>query len=127
MATAQATTMPIHRCFHMPFPMAESWPINSSISSRLCRHCPVPVWHRPPQGGSVATRMWLRSEPALRDDQDVSRLHLDVAGNVAALDEVLQADRILLVAFGGAQDRSRIAVGEVGEAAHGDHHVQERH
>jgi hypothetical protein len=64
-----------------------------------------------------ARRAGFRSEQALRDDQDVARAHLDVGRHVAALDQVLQAHRILLVAFGRAQDGGLVAGGEVGQAA----------
>ncbi len=47
--------------------------------------------------------------------------------NIATLDEVTNAHAVLLVAFGRTQDAGAIAVGKVGDAAHGNHDVEERH
>mgnify|MGYP002781324037 CR=1 FL=1 len=66
-------------------------------------------------------------EPALRDDEDVAGLDVHVRGNVAAAHQVAQTDVVELAAVGGAEDARAIAVGEVGEPAHRDHHVEQRH
>src|SRR5688500_6758230 len=71
--------------------------------------------------------MQSRSEPALRDDQHIAGLHLDVRRYVAAAHEVLQAHAVLLAAVLRAQDRGVVAVGEIGQAADRDHDVEQGH
>src|SRR5689334_557663 len=76
----------------------------------------------------AAVRSAVRSlEPALRNDHDVARAHVDVRRYVAALDQILKANAVRLAAFGRARNRRVIAVGELGQAAHRDHHVEYRH
>src|SRR4051812_37015845 len=66
-------------------------------------------------------------EPALRNDQDVAGLHVDIGGDVAALHQIAQADRVQLSTFGRTKDAAVVAIGEVGESADGDHDVENRH
>src|ERR1051326_8253705 len=102
MAVSQATTSPIQRPCQMP----------RSTSVTCC---------------GTRAFMTRRSEPALRNDHDVAGPHLDVGGDVAASNEILEPHAVLLSAFGGAQHGRVVAVGEVGEAADRDHHVEQRH
>src|SRR3954463_7544133 len=68
-----------------------------------------------------------RSEPALRDDQDVAWPYVGVSGDVAALQQVPQPHVVELAAVGDAEDPRAVAVGVVGQPADRDHHVEYRH
>src|SRR5262245_50099481 len=76
--------------------------------------------------GTSELMAW-RSEPALRNDDDVAGPHLDVGRDVAASNEVLEPYAVLPPAFRGAQHGRVVAVGEIREAADRDHHVEQRH
>lgn len=69
----------------------------------------------------------MNSEPALRDDEYIAGLHLDVCRHIAVLDQVLEAHAVLRVVFGGTQDGGPVAIGEVGDATDRDHHVEDCH
>src|SRR3954449_6260844 len=75
----------------------------------------------------VVVRFARGLEPALRNDQDVARLHVDIGGDVAALHQIAQADGVQLSTFRRTKDAAVVAIGEVGESADGDHHVENRH
>src|ERR1044071_6235928 len=99
MAASQATTRPAQRPCHMP----------RSASATCC-----------------GTNEFIMpgSEPALRNDHDVARPHVDVGRDVAAPNQILEPDAILPPALRSAQHGGAVAVGEVGEAADRDHHVE---
>src|SRR3954463_694376 len=102
MAASQATTSPAQRPCHMP----------RSASATFCGTNGI---------------MTLRSEPALRNDHDVAGPHLDVGRDVTASNQVLEPHPVLPPTVRGAQHRGVVAVGEVGEAADCDHHIEQRH
>src|SRR3984893_16370415 len=68
-----------------------------------------------------------RLEPALRDDQDVAGLHIDVGGDVPALDQILESDPVELASFGDTEDARRVAVREVRDPSDRDHHIEHSH
>src|SRR5450755_3803538 len=68
-----------------------------------------------------------RSEPPLRNDQHIAGPDVDVRGNVTALQEVLEPDAVLLAVFLASNEHGSVAIGEVGQTADLDHHVQQGH
>src|SRR2546428_9868972 len=114
-AVSQATPRPIQRRCHMPRKRASTCSTNS---------CMVAVLREPSKRYAYGEGL---SKPALRDQQDIARLDIDVGGDVAALDQILQPHAVLPATLGGTHDRSIVAVREIGQAAHDDHQVQKRH
>src|SRR6476661_9846942 len=76
----------------------------------------------------MRTRRLKRLKPALGNDEDIARLHIDVCGNVAAPQQVSDTHVVLLLCtVGCAQNRCGIAVRKVRNASHSDHDIEERH
>src|SRR5450631_2318143 len=65
-----------------------------------------------------------RLEPTLRDDQDVTRTHVDVRGDVASPDEVTKTHAVEFPTFGRAEDARAVAIREVRQTADRDHDVE---
>src|SRR4051794_23431937 len=88
--TSHATSAESQRKRHMPVARVEMRANSSSMG----------VSRRQAGGGQITRGACRRhrerqtSEEALRNDQDVARLHLDVGRHVASLDQILQADRV---------------------------------
>src|SRR5689334_24347093 len=66
-----------------------------------------------------------QSEVALWNDQNVSRCHVDILGNISVSNQARQVDaESLLVAVQNADDLRAITGGVFGKAAHGYHDVE---
>src|SRR5207237_3734934 len=114
-AVSQATPRPIQRRCHMPRKRASTCSTNS---------CMVAVLRERSKRYAYGEGL---SKPALRDQQDIARLYIDVGGDIAALDQILQPHVVLPAALGGAHDGGIVAVREIGQASNDDHQVQQRH
>src|SRR5215510_48852 len=68
------------------------------------------------------------SEPALRDNQYVSRPHLNVRRDIAILQKAIELYWYLLrVRVHATDDHSAISRRKRGKPTRGDHHVENRH
>src|ERR1700753_4344325 len=86
-----ATSRDCQRNLHMPLATASAWSINSSMGSvQSMKRATSRSGPRLLEDGHGA-RPQKESEEALGDDQHIARLHFDVRGDVAALDQILQA------------------------------------
>src|SRR6266566_4591738 len=68
-----------------------------------------------------------RLEPALRDDQDVAGLHIDVGCDIPALDQILESDAVELASLGNTEDARRVAVREVRDPSDRNHYIEQGH
>src|SRR5678815_5052323 len=103
MAATHDTASASHRYFHIPLRTSAIWPTASLIALEAVV---LEAGLASAMEYSTGVRAkGLRSEEALRNDQDVSRPHLDVGGNVTPPDQILQPHRILRSACAPTQDR----------------------
>src|SRR5437870_2921519 len=114
-AVAHATPRPIQRRCHMPRKSARSCSTNSCmVAASVSRE-------------RAYSSAQASSKPALRDQEDIAGLDVDVGGHVAAFDQVLQPHVVLPAAFGGSHNGGIVAVREISDASNDDHQVQKRH
>lgn len=67
-------------------------------------------------------------EPSLRNYDDIARFYLHVGGQIAALEQVVNSEAVLLlVVIQASRKGGAIARREIGRAADLNHHVEQSH
>ena len=120
--TNHAVASPSQRCRHMARSIAPACRSRSSISLHSFQELVVNTRVAKAIGDLRPINQG-PSEPALRDNQHVTGPHLNIRRHIAALDEILQANTILLVAIGRSQNGRVIAIRKIGYSTNGNHHV----